>query len=293
MGIPRHIHQIWIGPNPCPEIWIRTVRAFCAAHKYNYTLWNEAAIQTALNFDAVPRFREAYERQEREQSLPGRCDLLRYLILWTYGGIYLDADTVVVNSRKFHTFLETQTASLFLAWEDFSAESMEKNAALPYSELDLKGRTRILSNGTIGAMPKHSFLRAALEGAADYSAKFEFQGAWRSVGPAYLTNLYDSLTPEEREGIVVHPMRFFYPIQWGGITDPEYHLKHALHADAMLFQYGYSTNKFDQIFRSMGAKSHIRGTFRARAARRRRQTRKSLSVAPPASLVPHPPADSA
>lgn len=288
--IPKHIHQIWIGPNPCPEIWIRTVRAFCATYRYNYTLWNEQTLQTALPQDTVPGFHAAYERQEAAGSLPGRCDLLRYLILWTYGGVYLDADVVIANPRRFHAFLERQKASLFFAWEDFSETSMRMNAELPNYESDLKGRTRLIANSVIGAAPKHPFLAAAIAGAADYSAQFAGQGAWREVGPAYITNLHDRLGPDPT--IEIHPMRFFYPVHWGGITDPEYHLKHPLPPEAMLFQYGYSTNTYDRIFRSLGAKSHIRGTLRARY-RRRGQTRKSPGAAPPASLELRPPAGSA
>jgi mannosyltransferase OCH1-like enzyme len=282
--IPRHIHQIWIGPNPCPEVWIRTVRAFCASHRYNYTLWTEQSINTTLSFDTIPGFRDAYGRQH---SLPGRADLLRYLILWIHGGLYLDADVVIANPRRFHAFLQKQRTALFFAWEDFSETGLRMNAELPLYELDLKGRSRLIANSVIGSSPRHPFLRAAIEGADEYSAKFAGQGAWREVGPAYITNLYDRMTSQEREGIMIYPMEYFYPVRWGGITDPEYHLKHPLPASAMLFQYGYSTNKYDEIFKTLGAKSHIRGTLRARSHLRRRQTRKSLGVAPQASLEPH------
>lgn len=284
--IPKHIHQIWIGPNPCPELWIRTVRNFCATYRYNYTLWTECSIETALSFDAIPGFQEAYSRQT---SLPGRADLLRYLILWLHGGIYLDADVVIANPRRFHAFLLKQTTDLFFAWEDFSEVGLRMNAELPLYEIDLKGRTRLIANSVIGATPRNSFLKVALTGAAEYSAKFAGQGAWREVGPAYLTNLYDSISPEARLRITIYPMHFFYPVRWGGVTDPEYHLKHALPPDAMLFQYGYSTNKYDQIFKSLGSKSHIRGTFRARHKRQiqTKRAKKSLSAAPLAYLESH------
>lgn len=260
--IPNHIHQIWIGPNPCPEIWIQTVRSFCSKYRYNYTLWNENAIRNALDFDAIAGFREAYAIQEAAGSLPGRCDLLRYLILWTYGGLYIDADVVIANPKRFNTFLQGQTARLFFAWENFSEQSMVLNSQLSNYEHDLKDRKRLIANSVIGAEPKHPFLQGAIMGAAEYSTAFRGEGAWREVGPAYLTNLYDSFP--EKEGIQIHPMHFFYPVQWGGITDPEYHLKHSLPTESMLFQYGYSTNNFNTIFQRLGPKGHIRGTFRAK-----------------------------
>ncbi len=244
-------------------------------------------MKTALNFDAVPGFREAYDAQVAAGSLPGRCDLLRYLILWTYGGVYMDADVVIANPKRFDTFLQGQTATLFFAWEDFSARSLELNAQLPNYELDLKGRERLIANSVIGVQPRHPFLYKAIEGAAAYAARLRGQGAWREVGPGYMSNLYDTFEP--KEGIVIHPMRFFYPVQWGGITDPEYHLKHPMPVDSMLFQYGYSTNQYNTIFQRLGPKSHIRGTFRARRGGRGRQTRRqSSSDAPPASPAPRP-----
>lgn len=285
--LPNHIHQIWIGSNPCPEIWVKTIRSFCYKYKYNYTLWNEHAIQTALNFDAIPGFRKAYSIQESIQSIPGQCDLLRYLILWTYGGLYIDADVVIANPRKFHTFLQTQTASLFFAWEEMNETGIALLKQVAKYEYDLNGRTRLISNSVIGAQPRHPFFYRVIEGSAAYSEPIRGYGAWREVGPGYITNLYDA--SPDISGITIYPMRFFYPVQWGGITDPEYHLKHPLPAESMLFQYGYSTNRYSDIFRQMGPKSHIRGTFRARHKRQlqTRRAKKSPCAAPPAYLEPH------
>jgi mannosyltransferase OCH1-like enzyme len=100
--IPKIIHQIWIGPNKCPDMWIDTFRIDYIKKnpEYEYILWNEDNINPL--FQDFPIYRIIYDL---EYTYNGKSDLLRYLILYNYGGIYLDSDSVWINDKSFDDLL--------------------------------------------------------------------------------------------------------------------------------------------------------------------------------------------
>lgn len=85
-GIPKIIHQMWIGP-PCPyEALMETWRTHHP--DWEYRLWTEENLQPMANQDLWDR---AYEIS------PGapeqfRSDVARYEILAVHGGVWVDAD---------------------------------------------------------------------------------------------------------------------------------------------------------------------------------------------------------
>ena len=80
--IPKIFHIIWIGPNPYPfgeykESWLK--------HNPHWELkyWNNDNLPDLYNqkiFDLIP-------------SWAGKADILRYELLYRYGGLYSDADS--------------------------------------------------------------------------------------------------------------------------------------------------------------------------------------------------------
>ena len=172
-------------------------------------------------------------------ELAGRADILRLLILYKYGGIYIDADTVIMKAEKFDRFLKKNTKGVFFGWENLTATRTRK--------LGL-GVRRLVANGIIGAEKGHPFLKRLLNGIVDHSANItDTKDAWKHVGPYYVTKMYMSLKKVFPD-VHVFPMRYFYPRAWAGITDPELHKKVKIPGASMLFQYGYTTNRFDKIF---------------------------------------------
>ena len=90
--IPRIIHQIWIGPKNPPMHWINTVIDFCHTNGYVYKLWRDADVVTLglINKKAF----------DDEPSWAGKADVLRYEILYRHGGIYIDADSMIINQDR-------------------------------------------------------------------------------------------------------------------------------------------------------------------------------------------------
>lgn len=231
------IHQIWIGDNPLPTEWTNTVKEFAAAYAYKYKLWTESSIKD-LGMDEFPGLKKLYTSFGGE--LAGRADILRLLILYKYGGIYIDADTVVMKPQKFHNFLEKAGTGVFFAWENLSASRTRK--------FRLGNVRRLVANGIMGAEKEHPFIRALLQGMIDVPMSRGKKEAWKTVGPLYVTRVYME-RKDEFPDVHVYPMNYFYPRSWVGIKDPELHKKVRIPAASMLFQYGYSTNGFQKIFK--------------------------------------------
>jgi mannosyltransferase OCH1-like enzyme len=255
-GIPRIIHQVWLGTNPKPTEWMDSVREFATKHGYTYKLWDEKAAE-GLDWDSVPGLRREYGAFRSQ--LAGKADIIRMLALYEHGGIYIDADTVVMRPAKFAAFLEKNPYAVFFGWENILKSHTKKvNNFGP----ELAGAKRLVANGMIGAAAGHPFFEALLGGVVANAEREEGEDAWRKVGPLYVTRVYAKLK-KKMPDVHVYPMRYFYPRHWKGITDPELHKKVRIPGESMLFQYGYTTNGFAEI-------------FRRRAAAARRRTRKRV-----------------
>jgi mannosyltransferase OCH1-like enzyme len=72
-------------------------------------LWDDENILEL--FDEFPTMLKIYNI---EPTYNGKSDLLRYLILYKYGGIYVDADTVWVNKKSFNNLLLTMFGQNYL-----------------------------------------------------------------------------------------------------------------------------------------------------------------------------------
>jgi len=242
------IHQIWIGDNPLPRLWTNTVKDFTAEYAYKYKLWTDSSVEE-LDFDIIPGLKDLYNSFSKE--LAGRADILRLLILYKYGGVYIDADTVMIRPEKFHSFLKRNRRGVFFAWENLSAARTRK--------LGMGKIRRLVANGTIGAEAGHPFLKDLLEGIVENSKNISGKKeAWKVVGPLYVTKMYLALKNKYPD-IRVFPMRYFYPRAWAGITDPVLHTKVKIPGSSMLFQYGYTTNHFDKIFAKKGGATRKKG----------------------------------
>jgi mannosyltransferase OCH1-like enzyme len=228
--IPKIIHQIWIGPNPEPTIWTDTFRVdYLSSHPhYEYRLWNDQTSNEILT--KYPMIKVLYDL---EQTWNGKSDILRYVILYEHGGIYIDADSVWVNKRSFDILLEDCTCGLFAAREP---------------------GTDHITGGVIGASVGHTVFKKIMDHLESYiitdgrikQKKYirlrAGKGPSTLLGPT-LFNQY-----AQHEIIKLFPSQYFYPVTWHGIKTIDAHKQMDLPSDCFMFQYGYSTNHLsDQI----------------------------------------------
>ncbi len=162
-----------------------------------------------------------------ESTWNGKSDILRYLILYKYGGIYIDADSVWLNNKNFDDLLKQSTGF-------FAANEPDSNH---------------ITGGVIGSHKENVVFLTILKHIESYiinkdgkivpryyTNKRKVLGVVKLIGP----KLFDHFV--KNTNITIYPSIYFYPISWHGITDPEYHLKHKMPDASYMFQYGYSTN---------------------------------------------------
>lgn len=83
--IPKTIHYVWLGRKPKPkkiQKCIASWRRFCP--DYEIKEWNE----TNFDVNSHPFVKEAYEANNYAFA----SDVIRLVVLYEYGGIYVDAD---------------------------------------------------------------------------------------------------------------------------------------------------------------------------------------------------------
>ena len=242
-GIEKIIHQIWLGKNAQPTEWMDTVRDFAKEYGYDYKLWTEENVDE-LDWASVPGLRREYGLFRKEMA--GRADIIRLLVLYKYGGLYIDADSVIMKPAKFNTFLNKNKAAVFFGWEKISQKDTRK---LGDFGPEIRGTKRLVANGMIGAKSHHRFFTKLLNGIVSNSEREAKGAAWKRVGPLYVSRVYLT-SKDDFPDVHIYPMKYFYPMHWRGITDPNLHKKVKIPAESMLFQYGYTTNSFDKHFNS-------------------------------------------
>ena len=88
--IPRHIHLVWLGGS-LPAMLRRVASSWQAAHpQWQVTLWDDEAVEE------LPLFNQA-----AFDTAPNRgfqADVLRYELLYRFGGFYADVDLLCLRS---------------------------------------------------------------------------------------------------------------------------------------------------------------------------------------------------
>jgi len=223
--IPKHIHQIWIGNKEQPHIYIDTWKNDYIAQnqEWGYTLWTEESIKKLFQDNIENNLVNImYKLYNIEEILCGKADIARILILYYYGGIYIDADLVWINNKSLNPLIEESIDTGF-----FCALEPEDN---------------LTANSVIGSTLKHKNLLQLMTILGRYEHTYieQRQKHWvhKITGP-YLVNELN------RSSLTLFPSVYFYPILWKKIIDPHLHKKMKLPTESYMFQYGISTNNLD------------------------------------------------
>ena len=94
MSIPKIIHQIWLGPKKRPQWCLDSWSQEYIQNNpdWEYKLWTDVEVKELKLLN-----RELYDK---EPTMRGKSDILRYELLYKYGGIYIDADSLSINPKK-------------------------------------------------------------------------------------------------------------------------------------------------------------------------------------------------
>lgn len=185
MSIPKIIHQLWIGPKQPPIELMKTWKE--KNTDYEYIHWNEEEfVKRNMTF-------KCQEKVDEIEEINGKADILRWEILYKYGGIFLDADSICI--------------------EPIDEELLDKKCFAGWEQEEL--RKGLIATGTMGFPPKHPLVKAAISWILNNEVSQEKAKlmAWQSVGPGLLTRMYNTGNFKD---LHIFPSYFFLPIHLTG-----------------------------------------------------------------------------
>jgi mannosyltransferase OCH1-like enzyme len=138
--------------------------------KWKIMLWNDNNLPTMINQHLF----------EKSKYYAQKADILRYEILWNYGGVYLDVDFECIRNIE----------SLLKGVERFAAFQREKE----------------INNAIIGSIPKDNWMLSIIEKLPYFFKKDKF-GA--ETGPKLITD-----RTIDRRDVTVFQKELFYPYLW-------------------------------------------------------------------------------
>ena len=109
--IPNIIHQIWIGNVSAPSKHMNTWKD--KNDRMEYIRWNESEIvKRNMIF-------KCQEKIDDMTEINGKADIMRWEILYHYGGVFLDADSICIEPID-NTLLSTKAFAGPLFHHDYS-----------------------------------------------------------------------------------------------------------------------------------------------------------------------------
>ncbi len=151
---------------------------------WEYMLWTEKNIPKLVNqeaFDTSPNWHQ-------------KSDILRYEILFRYGGIYIDSDEYCLKSIE-PLLEQTSNAGFTLIAGREGSEEMPN----------------LVANGVLGCLAGEPFMQKMIE---NINVNQPAKKTWEKTGPLYLTDMIEKFRPS----IHVVAAKVFYPIHHRGVT---------------------------------------------------------------------------
>lgn len=204
MSIPKIIHQLWIGTKPAPITLMNTWKE--KNPDFEYIFWNEQEfINRKMTFKCQKKINEIEE-------INGKADILRWEILYKYGGVFIDADSICI--------------------EPIDDELMNKHSFAGWEQEEL--RPGLIATGTMGFPPGSPLVGEAINWILnnEVSMKKTDSMAWLTVGPGLLTRMYNTGL---FKNLHIFPSYTFLPIH---LTGKQYYG----HGKIYAFQAWGSTN---------------------------------------------------
>lgn len=116
MTIPKIIHQLWIGPKPRPSKFMKTWQD--KHPEFEYIMWNEDEIKKrGLKL-------ECQNRVDEIEEINGKADIIRWEILYHYGGLFLDADSICIE--PFDQLIELEAPLLVMKMKTLEKDLLQQ-----------------------------------------------------------------------------------------------------------------------------------------------------------------------
>lgn len=165
--INKIIHQTW-KTNDIPDEWKDAVNSCKSIHaEFKYIMWTDE------NMDIFVKkyYSEFYKTYHSYQYDIQRCDAFRYLVLYKYGGIYLDMDIMCIKNL---------------------------NKLLHYDIVFAKSSNfeRSYTNSFFMVCPNHPFFKYCIDHLSENINSYKYLGkhlhVMNSTGPTFLTTMLNN-----------------------------------------------------------------------------------------------------
>jgi inositol phosphorylceramide mannosyltransferase catalytic subunit len=186
--IPRTLHQVWVGPD-APALFDEWSAAWRELHPtWDYVLWTSAPPE----FLVAPLIADALAFVPERNVGQFTADLMRYELLYRFGGVYVDRD---MEPRKPIDGLIAGIEWTFAAWEQQDVW---------------------VNNAVMGSVALSSFLGRVLD--AIPASVEEHRGSRPNIstGPRLITKLFR----EDPTGLEVFDADTFYPYRFDSRSGP-------------------------------------------------------------------------
>jgi len=193
MRIPKIIHQTW-KTKTIPEAFEHFTRSLKECHPdWDYRLWDDTTNRRFIQ-EHYPWFLRFYDNYSLHIQ---RVDAVRYFILYTIGGVYVDIDFECFKSIE---PLLQGAGSVFC---------MEPEAHCRIHHLD-----RIVSNAFMASEPKHPFLYEIIKELITYVSqqKDRCRFVLETTGPMLVSRVYETF--EDKSQIRLLPSKVLSPLSY-------------------------------------------------------------------------------
>ncbi|MDR6999831.1 glycosyltransferase [Neobacillus niacini] len=170
--IPKIIHQIWIGPNPIPDSYLKYIHTWKQIHPdWEVKLWTDSN---------MPRFHNQ-ELYDQASNLAEKADIARYELVYKFGGIFID-----IHFECFKSLVPLLTGI-----DGFVVKSLWEG---------------FISNGFFGAVPDHPVLKTAVDSLPNWVKMHSNRSTNVKTGPHFFTNVIKNKTD-----LAVFDSNLFFP----------------------------------------------------------------------------------
>jgi mannosyltransferase OCH1-like enzyme len=175
--IPKIIHQTWKTLN-VPDEWKDAVESCKNEHKeYNHIIWTDEMMEKFVKTEYADFYKVYMSYPHNIQ----RCDAFRYLVLYKYGGIYIDMDTICKKNLK---------------------ELLVYDIVFTYST-----NASCFTNAFFMVIPNHPFIKFCIDNLSGYVNSYYYFGKhfhiMNSTGPYFLTNMVKKYKEKNIENLYI------------------------------------------------------------------------------------------
>jgi hypothetical protein len=158
--IPRKIVRFWHDPSDCPEDVRACLKTWniLTDEGFEFRMFDDVSAASYIADVYGERECQAFTRCSHPAM---RCDYLRICFVLAEGGLYVDADDVLLGDGWRHLFRNGKLKLQPLGY-DIAAGEMMPASDIWRSDLSNGGRVFYVNNDPIAAPPDHPVLRRAL-----------------------------------------------------------------------------------------------------------------------------------